>query len=113
MGPKTGSASFAACGRGSPDVALLGEKFAVVDNGRTIAVGGTSASTPSWGGIIALLNEDCLTTSNGRKTLGFVNPLFYENPDAFNDITKGSNAIAIMLRPVGRVLRVGTRPPAL
>jgi len=91
--PKTGSKTYASNGRGSPDVALLGEKFAVVDNGQTIAVGGTSASTPSWGGIIALLNQDCLTASSGKKTLGFVNPLFYQNPDAFNDITKGTNAI--------------------
>jgi len=91
--PKTGTKTYASNGRGSPDVALLGEKFAVVDNGQTIAVGGTSASTPSWGGIIALLNQDCLTASSGKKTLGFVNPLFYQNPDAFNDITKGTNAI--------------------
>merc|ERR1711907_783018 len=58
-----------------------------------MAVGGTSASTPSWGAIISLLNEECLSASGGSKTLGFVNPLFYQNADAFNDITKGSNAI--------------------
>merc|ERR1712007_365844 len=40
-----------------------------------------------------LLNEECLSASGGSKTLGFVNPLFYKNPDAFTDITKGSNAI--------------------
>mmetsp|Transcript_36272 Transcript_36272/g.58027 ORF Transcript_36272/g.58027 Transcript_36272/m.58027 type:complete len:556 (+) Transcript_36272:59-1726(+) len=91
--PKTGNGKYASNGRGSPDVALLGEKFAVVDAGQTIAVGGTSASTPSWGAIISLLNEECLTASGGKKTLGFVNPLFYQNPDAFTDITKGSNAI--------------------
>merc|ERR1712196_645591 len=91
--PKTGSNAYAKNGRASPDVALLGEKFAVVDAGRTLAVGGTSASTPSWGAIISLLNEECLSASGGKKTLGFVNPLFYQNADAFNDITKGSNAI--------------------
>merc|ERR1719203_921727 len=91
--PKTGSDSYAQTGRGSPDVALLGEKFAVVDGGRTLAVGGTSASTPSWGAIISLLNEECLSASGGSKTLGFVNPLFYQNADAFTDITQGSNAI--------------------
>merc|ERR1711967_191539 len=58
-----------------------------------IAVGGTSASTPTWGAIISLLNEECLSASGGNKTLGFVNPLFYQNADAFTDITKGSNAI--------------------
>merc|ERR1711939_16456 len=71
--PKTGSSSYASNGRASPDVALLGEKFAVVvGSGQTIAVGGTSASTPSWGAIISLLNEECLSASGGSKTLGFV-----------------------------------------
>jgi tripeptidyl-peptidase-1 len=91
--PKTGTKKYATNGRASPDVALLGENFAVVDGGQTISVGGTSASTPSWGAIISLLNEDCLAASGGKKTLGFVNPLFYQNPDAFTDITKGSNAV--------------------
>lgn len=91
--PKTGTSTYATNGRASPDVALLGEKFAVVDGGRTLAVGGTSASTPSWGGVISLLNEECLSASGGSKTLGFVNPLLYQNAAAFTDITKGSNAI--------------------
>merc|ERR1711998_259069 len=92
--PQIGSSKYAPNGRASPDVALLGEKFAVVTgSGQTIAVGGTSASTPSWGAVISLLNEECLSASSGKKTLGFVNPLFYQNADAFTDITKGSNAI--------------------
>jgi tripeptidyl-peptidase-1 len=96
--PKTGSNSYATNGRGSPDVSLLGEQFEVYTSGpfgglEKVAVGGTSASTPTWGAIISLLNEECLSASGGSKTLGFVNPLFYQNADAFNDITKGSNAI--------------------
>merc|ERR1712151_1040959 len=96
--PKTGSDKYATKGRGSPDVSLLGEQFEVYTSGpfgglEKLAVGGTSASTPSWGAIILLLNEECLSASGGSKTLGFVNPLFYQNADAFNDITKGSNAI--------------------
>merc|ERR1712193_357118 len=92
--PEIGNLKYAAAGRASPDVSLLGEKFAVVTgSGQTVAVGGTSASTPTWGAIISLLNEECLSASGGSKTLGFVNPLFYQNADAFNDITKGSNAI--------------------
>merc|ERR1711906_43115 len=81
----------------TPDVSALAEQFEVITSqfGRveTSSVGGTSASTPTWGGIISLLNEECLSASGGSKTLGFVNPLFYQNADAFNDITKGSNAI--------------------
>jgi tripeptidyl-peptidase-1 len=96
--PKTGSDTYATNGRGSPDVSLLGEQFEVYTSGpfggiEKVAVGGTSASTPSWGAIISLLNEECLSASGGSKTLGFVNPLFYQNADAFNDITKGSNAV--------------------
>merc|ERR1712066_726974 len=96
--PKTGSNTYATNGRGSPDVSLLGEQFEVYTSGpfgglEKVAVGGTSASTPSWGAIISLLNEECLSASGGSKTLGFVNPLLYQNADAFNDITKGSNAV--------------------
>jgi len=96
--PKTGKNTYAQNGRASPDVSLLGEQFEVYTSGflgrlEKIAVGGTSASTPSWGAIISLLNDECLSASGGSKTLGFVNPLFYQNADAFNDITKGSNAI--------------------
>jgi hypothetical protein len=91
--PLIGSKKYASKGRATPDVALLGEKFAVEDGGRVMAVGGTSASTPSWGAVISLLNEECLTASGGQKTLGFVNPLLYKSAHAFNDITKGNNAI--------------------
>merc|ERR1711953_1416273 len=96
--PKTGGCTYATNGRGSPDVSLLGAQFEVYTSGpfgglEKLAVGGTSASTPSWGAIISLLNEECLSASGGSKTLGFVNPLFYSNADAFNDITKGNNAV--------------------
>merc|ERR1712216_172584 len=96
--PKTGSSSYAQNGRASPDVSMLAEQFEVITSGpfggtETVAVGGTSASTPSWGAVISLLNEECLSASGGSKTLGFVNPLLYKNADAFTDITKGSNAI--------------------
>merc|ERR1712066_101172 len=91
--PEIGSLQFAKNGRGTPDVALLGQSFQVEVNKRTMGVGGTSASTPTWGAIISLLNEVCLSASSGSKTLGFVNPLFYQNVDAFTDITVGSNAI--------------------
>ncbi len=45
-------------------MSLLGEKFAVVTGkDQTIAVGGTSASTPTWGAIISLLNEELRSTT--------------------------------------------------
>merc|ERR550537_1942376 len=75
--PKTGSSTYAKNGRGSPYVSLLGEQFEVYTSGpfgglEKVAVGGTSASTPSWGAIISLLNEECLSASGGSKKLGFV-----------------------------------------
>ena len=40
--------------------------------------------------LISLLNEARLASSN--TTLGFVNPLFYQHPEVFTDITVGTNA---------------------
>eukprot|EP01064_Diplonema_japonicum_P011026 TRINITY_DN182_c0_g1_i2.p1 TRINITY_DN182_c0_g1~~TRINITY_DN182_c0_g1_i2.p1 ORF type:complete len:552 (+),score=200.94 TRINITY_DN182_c0_g1_i2:50-1705(+) len=80
-----------ATGRGTPDVSTLGESFTVVEGGSAIAVGGTSCSSPSFAGLVTLLNEACIAESG--KTLGYANPLFYQNPKMFTDITKGTNAI--------------------
>ena len=80
-----------ATGRGSPDVAALGESFTVLVNGQATPVGGTSASSPSFAALVTLLNEVCLKESG--KTLGFANPLFYQNPTMFTDVVKGTNAI--------------------
>ena len=83
---------FSSCnvtGRASPDVAFLGDGFAVIAEGCNWTVGGTSASAPGMAAVISLLNEERLATG---KTLGFVNPLFYANPGVFNDITVGTNA---------------------
>eukprot|EP01060_Flectonema_neradi_P032926 TRINITY_DN536_c0_g1_i1.p1 TRINITY_DN536_c0_g1~~TRINITY_DN536_c0_g1_i1.p1 ORF type:complete len:546 (+),score=105.76 TRINITY_DN536_c0_g1_i1:25-1662(+) len=82
---------FALNGRGSPDVSTLGNSFTVLVNGVAIAVGGTSASSPSFAALVTLLNEICLKEAN--RPLGFANPLFYRNPEMFTDITLGTNAI--------------------
>ncbi|ESK88090.1 tripeptidyl peptidase a [Moniliophthora roreri MCA 2997] len=85
----TNQGLFNATGRAYPDVAAQGTGFQVVIGGRTGSVGGTSASCPTVAGIIALLNDFRL--SNGKSSLGFLNPLIYANPTAFNDITSGNN----------------------
>ncbi|KAK7033671.1 hypothetical protein VNI00_012671 [Paramarasmius palmivorus] len=85
----TNSGLFNATGRAYPDVAAQGTGFQVVIGGRTGSVGGTSASCPTVAGIVALLNDFRL--ANGKSSLGFLNPLIYANPGAFNDITSGSN----------------------
>ncbi|KAI4277016.1 MAG: hypothetical protein L6R35_006171 [Caloplaca aegaea] len=63
-------------GRGFPDVAAQAYNFTVIDSGREIRVGGTSASAPAFAGIVALLNGARL--AKGRKPLGFLNPFIYK-----------------------------------
>ena len=92
------SKSFNALGRATPDVSALGEGFQVLQNGRVMAVGGTSASAPTFAAIVSLLNEHQL--QQGKKPLGFLNPFIYANQDAFTDVTKGTNAIGRGTGPI-------------
>lgn len=86
---------FNASGRGYPDVAALGHNFLCYDSseGGWFAVGGTSASSPSFAGIVSFLNAASLKKSG--QPLGFLNPLLYkmaaDHPAAFRDITVGDN----------------------
>lgn len=81
---------FNTTGRAYPDVAAQGTGFQVVIGGRTSSVGGTSASSPTFAGVISLLND--FRFSQGKSSLGFLNPLLYSTGTAgFNDITSGSN----------------------
>jgi subtilase family serine protease len=61
------------------------------NNPEIIPIGGTSASTPSFAGVLALLNQ-----AIGAR-LGNVNPMLYtlqqSAPQGFHDITTGSNEI--------------------
>ena len=85
------SSSIPTNGRGTPDVAALGEGFQVLQNARVMSVGGTSASAPTFAAVVSLLNEHQL--QNGGKPLGFLNPWLFQNPSMFTDVTKGTNAI--------------------
>merc|ERR1719253_2142039 len=85
------SKDFNAAGRGTPDVSALGEGFQVVVSGQVQSVGGTSASAPTFAGLVSLLNEARL--QKGQKQLGFLNPFVYKNENLFTDIVKGTNAI--------------------
>ena len=83
--------SFPAKGRGTPDVAVLGEGYQVFVNGHPTSVGGTSASTPAFAGMMSMLNDARLQA--GKPVMGFLNPFLYKNADAFTDITAGSNKV--------------------
>lgn len=76
--------------RGFPDVSAIGDDVAIVFNGTTYSVGGTSASAPIFAGIVTLLNEARLAVN--KTAVGFLNPTLYAHPEAFNDITIGNNA---------------------
>ena len=47
---------------------------------------GTSAAAPTFAGIIGQLNA--ARAKVGKGTLGFLNPLIYQHPEVFNDITQ-------------------------
>ncbi|CUG52153.1 alkaline serine protease, putative [Bodo saltans] len=53
-------------------------------------VSGTSCSAPAFSGFVTLLNNIRLAKG---KTLGFLNPLLYSHPEAFEDITEGDNDV--------------------
>ena len=61
--------------------------------GRTTSADGTSASSPTFAAIVALLNDARI--KKHLPPLGFLNPLIYTidtlSPQGFNDITSGNN----------------------
>lgn len=84
---------FNASGRAYPDVAANGHNYLCTISGQVQPVGGTSASTPCFGGVVSLLNDARLNA--GRNPLGFLNTLLYQmaaaDPSTFHDITVGDN----------------------
>ena len=84
----TYSAFFNASNRGFPDVAAQGLNFTVFDKGRDLPISGTSASSPVFAGVVALLNA--ARRSIGKPPLGFLNPWLYNNTAALNDIVGGA-----------------------
>lgn len=75
--------------RGFPDVSANGANYVVAIDGELTLIYGTSASSPTFGAIVTLLNEERVLA--GKGPVGFINPVAYANPGAFNDITSGGN----------------------
>jgi tripeptidyl-peptidase-1 len=75
--------------RGYPDVSANGANYVVAVDGSITLVFGTSASAPTFGSIITLINEERVKA--GNPPVGFINPAIYANPGAFNDIVSGGN----------------------
>jgi kumamolisin len=74
--------------RGVPDVAGDADEntgYDVIVDGSDTVIGGTSAVAPLWAGLIARINQAA------GSPLGYINPMLYNNPSAFHDITQGNN----------------------
>ncbi|KAF8136820.1 peptidase S8/S53 domain-containing protein [Mycena galopus ATCC 62051] len=76
-------------GRGYPDLSAVGDNIVIFSDETPTLVGGTSASAPVFASILTRINEVLL--NKGKKPVGFVNPTLYKNPQAFHDMTTGSN----------------------
>jgi subtilase family serine protease len=102
--PLPPSYSFNPHNRAFPDVAFAGHNFDIYESTnirhpdkcpcKHEPVDGTSCSSPSFAGILSLVNDKLLNA--GKPQIGFANPLLYtmaaEHPAAFNDVTMGTNA---------------------
>lgn len=79
---------FNSSGRAYPDVSAQATNFAIVVDGRTVGVDGTSCSSPTFAGVIQLINSNRVAA--GKAGLGFLNPWLYSSASsALTDIAKG------------------------
>ncbi|KAF2099512.1 subtilisin-like protein [Rhizodiscina lignyota] len=77
-------------GRGFPDLAAQSIAFRIITQGLDEETSGTSASTPTVAGIVALLNA--ARKEKGMPTLGFLNPWLYSTGvSGLNDIVDGGS----------------------
>ena len=77
-------------GRAYPDVAALCINYSIVIRGTIFSgANGTSASTPTFAGIISMVNEHRLQAN--KPPMGFLNPFIYKHPNIFYDVTTGCN----------------------
>lgn len=83
-----------------PDVAAVADPmtgFHIIFGGKDGQAGGTSASTPLWAAVVALIDQDL--KKKGLKEVGFANPALYWMGDnlaklpskPFHDVTAGNN----------------------
>ncbi len=88
--------------RDVPDISLAGsadhDGYMVYTSGKMTIFGGTSTGTPTFAGIVALLNQYLVTNGvQSRPGLGNINPTLYAlaltNPAAFHDLTTGDNIV--------------------
>ncbi|KAF7378256.1 Family S53 protease-like protein [Mycena sanguinolenta] len=89
--PDDFAGTFNKTGRGYPDVSTQGWNFEIILVGTVFLTGGTSASSPTFASIIALINDRLVAA--GKPVLGFLNPFLYSKAaSTFTDITIGHNS---------------------
>ena len=77
---------------------ITGAPCSLAPNYYFIGIGGTSASSPAFAGIMALVNQQMAqTTQNPNERQGNANYIFYklaaQQPTAFHDVTSGTIAM--------------------
>jgi subtilase family serine protease len=99
---QSGTAVPADGARDVPDIAGTAspahDAYLIVMNGSLSAVGGTSAPTPAYAGVMGLLNQYLLSKGTLSKAgLGNINPTLYHlaqtSSSIFHDVTTGSNIV--------------------
>jgi uncharacterized protein (TIGR03437 family) len=92
-----------------PDVSLTSaghDAYEITYLGANVGVAGTSASAPSFAGILALLNQYQVSKGFQKQAgLGNINPQLYRlaqsAPTAFHDVTAGSNVVPCLQGSLG------------
>ncbi len=82
------SVSTGRAGRGVPDVTAMASEtpgYRIVVNGDVRSLGGTSAATPLWAGVLAIAN------SSRSTPVGLIAPYLYANPGLTRPIRQGDN----------------------
>ncbi|KAJ7453112.1 peptidase S8/S53 domain-containing protein [Mycena latifolia] len=85
----TQSTAFNVSGRAVPDVSALSHLDFIEDGEVINFLALTENSAGIFASIIALLTNERIAA--GKPGLGFINPLIYQNPSAFNDMKVGNN----------------------
>jgi len=92
--------------RDVPDVSLTAswfhDPYALITGGTFEPNGGTSAATPTFAGIIALMNQYLVAVgAQSSPGLGNINPALYAlaqmAPNAFHDINSGDNVVPCVM----------------
>jgi hypothetical protein len=88
--------------RHTPDVAFTAsgvhDPYLIIQTGTVVPTGGTSASTPFFAGMLALLNQYVVSSGiQAHPGLGNINPRLYQLAQStrgvFHDVTAGTNIV--------------------